>query len=62
MAPPRWWGECLDGESGEIVAQVVKADKGKKSTGVTTWAGAESAVRQWARDLAEQIAAKRAGG
>jgi hypothetical protein len=57
-------GECLDGESGEVVAQIVRADKGKKSSGVTSWAGAESAVRVWAHDLAERIAAQReeAGG
>lgn len=52
-------GECLDGGSGEIVAQIIRADKGKKSAGVTSWAGAESAVRLWARNLAERIAAKR---
>lgn len=51
--------ECHDGESGELVAEVVKADKGKKSTGVTTWAGAESAVRKWAQGLAERMAAKK---
>lgn len=55
-------GECIDGGSGEIVGQIIRADKGKKSTGVTSWAGAESAVRMWARDLAERIAAKREGG
>ena len=52
-------GECRDGGSGEIVWQVIKASKGKRTSGVTTWSGAESAVRQWARDLAERIAAKR---
>ena len=52
-------GECLDGKSGEVVAQVVKADKGKRSTGVTTWAGAESAVRKWAKELATRMAAEK---
>ena len=52
-------GECRDGGSGEVVMQVIKASKGKRSSGVTTWAGAESAVRQWAADLAERIAASR---
>lgn len=51
--------ECLDGESGEIVAQVVRADKGERSSGVTTWAGAESAVRNWAQDLAKRVTAKK---
>lgn len=50
-------GECRDGESGEIVAQVVKADKGVRKSGVTTWAGAESAIRSWARQLAARLAA-----
>ena len=44
--------ECVDGGSGEVVAQVVKADKGTKKSGVTTWAGAESAIRKWANELA----------
>ena len=52
-------GECRDGGSGEVVMQVIKASKGKRTSGVTTWSGAESAVRQWAKDLAERIAAKR---
>ena len=55
-------GECVDGGSGEVVAQVVKADKGSKKSGVTTWAGAESAIRNWARQLAARLAAARAGG
>lgn len=52
-------GECLDGGSGEIVMEVIRADKGKKSTGVTTWAGAESVMRMWARDLVERVSEKR---
>ena len=48
-----------DAASGEIVGQRVGADKGKKSTGVTTWAGAESVMRVWARDMAGRLAAKR---
>ena len=55
-------GECVDGGSGQLVAQVVKADKGTKKSGVTSWAGAESAIRQWARQLAERVAARRAAG
>ena len=53
-------GECRDGGSGELVMQVIKASKGKRTSGVTTWSGAESAVRQWAKELAERIAEKRA--
>ncbi len=55
-------GECVDGGSGKVVAQVVKADKGSRKSGVTTWAGAESAIRNWARQLAERLAAAHAGG
>jgi hypothetical protein len=55
-------GECRDGEAGEIVAQVVKADTGARKSGVTTWAGAESAIRSWARQLAGRLAAKRDAG
>ena len=54
-------GECVDGGgSGEVVAQVVRADKGSKKSGVTTWAGADSAIRKWARELAERLSAKKA--
>ena len=49
-------GECVDSETGDIVGQVIKASKGKRSSGVTTWAGAKSAVRQWAKDLAGRFA------
>ena len=52
-------GECVDGGSGKVVAQVVRADKGARKSGVTTWAGAESAIREWAGDLAARLAAKR---
>ena len=52
-------GECRDGGSGEVVMQVVKASKGERTSGISTWSGAESAVRQWAKDLAKRIAAKR---
>ncbi len=52
-------GECLDGESGKIVLQVVKADKGKRTSGVTTWAGAKSALRKWAQELAKRMAAEK---
>ncbi|MHC4429835.1 MAG: DUF3313 domain-containing protein, partial [Planctomycetota bacterium] len=50
-------GECVDGGSGEIVWQVVKEDKGARKSGVSTWAGAESAIRSWARQLATRIEA-----
>ena len=52
-------GECRDGGSGEVVMQVIKAGKGERTSGISTWSGAESAVRQWAEDLAKRIAAKR---
>ena len=48
--------ECLDGGSGEIVMQVVKVDRGARKSGVTTWKGADSAVRKWARQLAAEMA------
>ena len=51
--------ECRDDESGEVVKQVVRADKGKRSSGVTTWSGAESVVRNWAQDLAKSVAAEK---
>jgi len=51
--------ECVDGGSGEVVAQVVKVDKGSRKSGVTTWAGAESAIRKWARELATRMAEER---
>ena len=50
-------GECVDGGSGEIVWQVVKEDKGARKSGVSTWAGAESAIRSWARQLAARLEA-----
>ena len=50
-------GECVDGESGEIVWQVVKWDKGARKSGVSSWAGAESAIRSWARQLAARLKA-----
>ena len=50
-------GECVDGGSGEIVWQVVKEDKGKRKSGVSSWAGAESAIRSWARQLAARLEA-----
>jgi hypothetical protein len=50
-------GECVDGGSGGIVWQVVKDDKGKRKSGVGSWAGAESAIRAWARQLAARIEA-----
>ena len=52
-------GECVDGGSGQVVVQVVKADTGSRSSGVTTWAGAESAIRKWARELTARLAAQR---
>ena len=55
-------GECVDGASGEVVAQVVRADRGTRKSGVTTWKGADSAIRQWARGLAARLAAKKAAG
>lgn len=55
-------GECVDGATGEVVAQVVKVNKGKRTSGVTSWSGAESAVRQWAKDLATRIATKKKSG
>ena len=57
-------GECVDGGSGEIVAQVIKVDKGARTSGVTTWSGAKSAVRSWAQQLAARLAEekKAAGG
>ena len=57
-------GECLDGGSGEIVAQVLKVDRGRRQSGVTTWAGAKSAIRKWARQLADRIVGQQeeAGG
>lgn len=55
-------GECVDGVSGKVVAQVVRADKGARKSGVTTWAGAESAIREWARQLAARLAAAHEGG
>ena len=50
-------GECVDGGSGEIVWQVVKEDKGARKSGVSSWAGAESAIRSWARQLAARLEA-----
>lgn len=49
-------GECRDGGSGEIVGQVVRADKGARKSGASSWAGAESAIRKWARGLAARVA------
>ena len=39
--------------------QVVKASKGERTSGISTWSGAESVVREWAADLAKRITAKR---
>ncbi len=50
-------GECVDGASGEIVWQVIKEDKGARKSGVSSWAGAESAIRSWARQLAARLEA-----
>ena len=50
-------GECVDGGSGDIVWQVVKEDKGARTSGVSSWAGAESAIRSWARQLAARLEA-----
>ena len=45
-------GECLDSISGEVVYEAVNSDKGTRKSGVTTWAGAQSAIRKWAADVA----------
>jgi len=50
-------GECVDSGSGEIVWQVVQQDKGARKSGVSSWAGAESAIRSWARQHMAQIKA-----
>ena len=51
-------GECVDGGTGGVVAQVVKVNNGKRTSGAKKWSGAESAVHQWAKDLASRIATK----
>ena len=41
-------GECVDSITEEIYAQVVNEDKGSRTTGAGTYAGARSAIKKWA--------------